>query len=347
MRRTLPVILFVGVLLQAARAGAVVSTAAPLLTNSTDARSVSMGDVGVADNSDPSTIFFNPANVVAAPRLYVLGSEQRFESDFFSRNDLWIRRARAGFSWARDPKSWKFGADVTYSRLNYGTSTVIDAIGQVVRTPNSYEEAMAIALGLAFSPGNYNIRFGAGAKEWKAHLAPAEVTQDNIAVEADAFTFDAGVAVTHNGRFGAWNVTPSIGVAMMDIGQDVDFGVGSPDPLPTRVNFGGSLRLESSPEKILGASVPMVSVACELDGVSPLHDDFEWGAGDEIAFAQMLFLRSGVHGYSSSGNGPSTNATWGAGIGIPAGPLRARFDYGRLTNGYEKDRMSVLVEWIF
>jgi hypothetical protein len=346
MRKLLPILALV-LLLKAAAAGAVVSTAAPLLGESVDARTISMGDVGVADNSDPSTIFFNPANVVAGPRLYVLGSQQRFEGDFFNADDIWVRRARAGFSWARDPKSWKFGGDVTYSRFDFGNVVATNTAGNVLVNSHSYEEAMAIALGLAFSPGSYNIRFGAGVKEWRAHYPSAEVTQTNTSFEANAFTFDAGAAITHNGRFGAWNVTPSLGVAMMDAGQDVDFGLGSPDPLPTRFNYGASVRLESSPAKILNSPVPMVSVVCVLDGVSPLHGDFEWGAGDEIAFAQMLFLRSGVHSYSPNGSGTSTNATWGAGIGIPAGPLRARFDYGRLTNGYEKDRMSVLVEWLF
>src|SRR6187397_1403087 len=62
-----------------------------------NARSVGMGYGGVADNSAPATIYFNPANVVGMPRAYISATNQSFDNDLF--DDLWARRADAGASW--------------------------------------------------------------------------------------------------------------------------------------------------------------------------------------------------------------------------------------------------------
>jgi len=87
----------------------------------------------------------------------------------------------------------------------------------------------------------------------------------------------------------------------------------------------------------------------QTEAINPLHDAVEWGIGNEIAIAQMLFVRSGVRRYAAdntSTNAP-TYASWGVGAGIPAGGLRMRFDYARQANSGDKDHMDVLVEWKF
>jgi hypothetical protein len=329
------------ILLHAGGAQAVANAAAPLLGFVANARAIGMGDVGVADNSDPSTIFYNPANVIAASRVYVLGAQQRF--GFY--DELKIRRANAGFSRASNG-GWTIGADVSYGKLSYGESVLTDTEGNILATFDSYEDVAALAAGLAFTTGAWEFRFGAGVKRWSANYGPPEVGGGEP-VKADAMTFDAGATAVLHTRYGAWNITPAIGVAMMDAGEEVDWGMFK-DPLPTRLNFGASVRVDSSPCNVFSAKVPLVSFVCQADGIDPTEGDFEWGIGDEIAVAQILFLRTGVRRYASTSNVTDhTYASWGAGLGFPAGPLRARFDYGRQKNAYEKDHMDVLVEWTF
>jgi hypothetical protein len=320
------------------------SSGALLLVNVADARSTAVGDIGAADNSDPGTIFFNPANVISVSRVYFLGAQERFH---FS-DDLWIRRGRAGFSWqSKDKPNWTFGADAMYARLDYGEDKLTDTSGNLLGTYHSYEEAEAVALGAGFTAGDaYELRFGAAVKRWSAHFAPAEIGM-SPAVEPDAMSFDAGAAIELHTRVGGWDVNPALGAAMMDVGPDFDVRAGQTARLPTRLNVGASVQFQSD-AAVFSARVPLVSVLCQAEGVAPTDGDFEWGLGDEIAVAQILFLRTGVRRYISRtlANDP-TYATWGVGIGIPAGPLRARFDYGRQANDYEKDHMGFLLEWVF
>jgi hypothetical protein len=46
-----------------------------------------MGETGVADNSDPANIYFNPANVVGSPKVYVQGARWGVAPDL--ADDVW------------------------------------------------------------------------------------------------------------------------------------------------------------------------------------------------------------------------------------------------------------------
>jgi hypothetical protein len=322
------------------------NSAAILLTSPANARIAAMGDIGVSDNSDPSTIFFNPANVCAAPRVYGFASQQRYES----YDDLKLRRANAGFSWQSGPQSpWSIGADIGYGRLSYGESILTDVEGNPVDTVDTYEDVVSLTAGMGFHASEtLEFRLGGGAKIWRAHFPGPDVSSEgSTLLKFDATSFDAGLAVSLHERYGAWNITPSFAAAIIDAGQDIEDPNGGSEPLPTRLNAGASVRIESSPVDVLSAHVPLVAVVCQADGIKPIHDDLEWGIGTEIAVAQMLFLRNGVRRYARTSGDDVTYASWGAGVGIPAGGLRMRVDYGLQKNSYEKDHIDVLVEWSF
>jgi hypothetical protein len=320
-----------------------------LLRYPANARIVAMGDIGVSDNSDPSTIFFNPANVCARNRIYGVVSQQRWDSADFLPDDFHVRRANAGFSRGSSAGSpWTFGADIGYGRFSYGESIATNTDGTVLDTIDTYEEVGSLGVGVGFrATETLELRFGAGVKHWHAHFAGAEVGNGPSVIEFGGTSFDAGFVAALHERYGAWNITPGVGAAIIDAGPDVEVdGFGS-DPLPTRLNFGASVRIESAPVDVLSAHVPLLAVVCQSDGIKPLHDDFEWGIGNEIAVAQILFLRNGVRRYARRSGDDATYSSWGAGVGIPAGPLRMRFDYGTQKNSYEKDHMDLLVEWTF
>ena len=313
------------------------STGAILLTFPANARSIAMGDIGAADNSDPSTIYYNPANVCSATRVYGLVSQQRFELD----DNLWARRANLGFAGSSPQSPWMVGLDFGYGRLNYGESILTDTGGNPLDTLDTYEDVASVTMGLGFHAGKVlDMRFGGAVKMWRARFDQ----------QYQATSFDAGVAMTLHERYGAWNITPSLGAAMIDAGEDIAFpNLDATDPLPTRVNVGASLCIESSPCNVMSARVPLVAVTVQAEAIKQLHEDHEWGIGNEIAIAQMLFIRSGVRRYATNDSSldDRTYASWGVGAGIPAGGLRMRFDYARQANNYDKDHMDVLVQWTF
>ena len=114
--------------------------------------------------------------------------------------------------------------------------------------------------------------------------------------------------------------------------------------LPTRVNFGASVRFES-PARALGtARVPLIATVCNLDGTEPRHGDFNWGIGMELAVAQILFVRTGA-GATVLHDKPDTSvSSWGIGLGAPVGPVRVRLDYAHSLD-YWKNQTGLSLEW--
>jgi hypothetical protein len=80
--------------------------------------------------------------------------------------------------------------------------------------------------------------------------------------------------------------------------------------------------------------------------MQPRDDDWVWMAGTELAVAQIFFLRNGIQTYTGNHNPDPSLATWGAGVGVPAGKLRARLDYGRQGEYFGKlEHFELTLEW--
>jgi hypothetical protein len=214
---------------------------------------------------------------------------------------------------------------------------VVDQNSNVVDTLDTYEDVVSLASGISARAGEtFAFRFGAAAKIWRAHFDE----------EFSATSFDAGFAIDIHERYGAWKITPTFAASVLDLGQDIEVHDAT-DPLPTRTHFGAAIRVESAPCEILSAKVPLLAVVCQAEGIKAVdYDKHEWGIGSEIAIAQILFLRNGVRRYDDGYSNP-TYASWGAGAGIPTGPLRLRVDYARQNRPFDKDHMDVLVELTF
>jgi hypothetical protein len=325
------------------------NTAAVLLTYPVHPRVIGMGETGVADNSDPTTVFYNPANVVANPKVYLRGARETFEEDFLS--DLWVGRFSGGVSWQTGGKNpLRFGADVTFGRFDYGTVTVTDDVpGATPMEFSMFEDVLSLALGVGFTSGPWDFRVGTSVKRWWAKFPPAQFTQDNIDENPDAMAFDAGVVAAWHQTVAGWNVVPALGVSAIDMGSDVEVVEGEADPLPTRFIFGPSVRIESPSQKLGSAMVPMIAVVCNADGMQPkeqgFRNDFEWGIGSELAIAQIFFLRAGSHTYKYDDEYVSFGG-WSVGLGMPIGPVRARFDYADSAY-FMKHTLGLSFDWVF
>lgn len=306
------------------------------------ARSASMGETGVADNSDPANIFFNPANVIGFANVYLQGSRWGVAPDI--ADDIWTGGGSAGISYERAgaPQLHTLSADVSYGRLDYGESIVTDPTGMPMGTFHSKEEYYALTIGAGFAFGErWGLRMGGAAKRWDADLTPMR--------ELDALAFDIGATLALRATLTEWSITPALAVAYLDAGPDVD--VPAPDqddPLPTRFQFGTSVRVESPTTRIFSADVPVMAIVYNVDATDRLHDEpFSWGIGGELAVAQILFVRAGSADFDDEeGETSDDGSGWGVGLGIPAGSFRARFDYTKTTAFHEENKYGIAINWL-
>jgi hypothetical protein len=332
----------------------VVEAGALLLQYPIHVRTVSTGETGVADASDPSTIYYNPANVVAPGRAYVTTSRMDWPDDWFA-GDIWMGRANAGYSWQARGGALRWGADLTLGKLDYGESIVTNPAGDVLATVHPFEKVASLAVGVGCTAGErFDLSFGVAGKRWWANYGAADVTQDNLTAEPTAYAFDTGITAVMRTTVTGWSVNPALGVAVVDMGPDFEVVAGeSKDPLPRRFNFGAGVHIASPNHRLGKAEVPLVALSCNVDGMSPRYGDFEWGMGSELAIAQILFLRTGTHVTHQDAKTDPVRSGWGAGVGVPVGPIRARFDYANGTywnnDGFvfKKHYMGATVAWVF
>jgi hypothetical protein len=307
-----------------------------------------MGETGVADNSDPANIYFNPANVIGPARVYAQGSHWKLEP--ILADDLWTGGGSAGVSLERDESRVStLAADLSYGRFDYGTSIATDPAGNPLGEYHSYEQFFSLALGgcVALSD-SWDLRIGAAGKRWTANYGPAQFG-GGPPYEFDAFAFDVGATLALRTTLEAWSVMPAAAVAIVNAGPDYDTPDFGSDPLPTRFHFGASVRVDSPTRRILGADVPVVAMVYNTEAVERFHDeDFSWGIGAELAVMQILFVRAGVSDYKEEDefDQPVTVSGWGFGLGVPAGRIRARFDYTKTNTDFDDDKFGFAVDWL-
>ena len=330
------------------------SQGALVLQYQISARSAALGDTGVGDNSDPSNIYFNPANVVGTRGAYVNGT--RWDFPFFS-DDIWIGRLSGGARFELGD-GISFGADVSYGRLDYGESIATDIAGNPIGEVHAFEDFGALTAGVGLHFGDdWEARFGVSGKRYHGHYPLAEVSPTpGLIAEFGAFAFDLGTTIARRYRTGDWNVTPALAVACVNLGDDIDMGFpGELDALPTRLHFGSSVHAESPTARILGADVPVLAMVYNLEAVDRMHDaPFSWGIGGEIAVAQIVFVRAGTSDfeedtiYDDDEEGEfQSQSGWGVGVGLPVGSVRTRFDYTKISDSYTEKKLGFSIDWIF
>lgn len=293
-----------------------------------------MAGTGTADNSTPSSIVLNPANVVGPPRIYVQGAMLRTDAS----EDFWIHRANAGAAWHFGPV--RFGADLAYGRFN---AEGLNSIG----APSTHtEDVVELTSGLGVSIGRNDFLVGLAGKRF---VDKEEASLDSITTtdKADAFAFDAGAEIRHRATLQGWDVTTSIGAAVINAGNDVEHDDGKRH-LPRHVNGGLSVSMVSPPVQVFWGAVPLVAFSANVDATRPRDQDWEWMAGSEIALWQVFFVRSGIHTVTGvEGNDPA-EAAWGLGLGLPIRMLRVRVDYGRDSESSDKlERWELTLERTF
>jgi hypothetical protein len=291
------------------------------------ARVTSMAQAGAADNTTPSTIVLNPANVIGPLRLYAQG--QMLSTDI-DNEDFWIRRANAGATWRFGPIL--FGADLAYARFHLQPASYFFDPPAPLITENVVE----LTTGIGLSSASNDLTFGVSGKrfaekqevaEGPVPLAPLDSTVTTTD-KADAYAFDAGAEIRHRGTLQGWDINSALGAAIMNVGNDVEVE-NEKRHLPRHFNGGISVQMVSPPVQVFWGSVPLITFLVNADAVKQRDQDWEWMAGTELSIWQILFLRTGIHTITGQDGPDPSQATWGFGAGLPLRNLRVRLDYGR------------------
>jgi hypothetical protein len=297
-----------------------------------DARNISMGGAGVADNSVPATLYFNPASVVASPRAYLDLTHQSFDADWF--DDSWARRGDAGAAWKFDDASkWTFAANLGYSKLQWASFYL----------GGSEESLWSLALGAGYEvEKNWQVRVGGAIKRVDATVLtriPILMTADT---NIDGVSYDLGAATSFASSIGnSWSLLSQFGFSLLDHGADLE-GPHVQVSLPTRTVIGASFKVASPLHDVMQARVPLFSSTFNWD--AKLRDGDTYNSlGLEVAVAEMLFGRAGIELFPGDYYVDS-QTTWGMGVGFPVDTFRLRLDYGNNTDtAFDRGVLSLLI----
>ena len=298
-------------------------------------RSVGMGETGVADNSDPANVWFNPANVVSRPRAYLHGERWEWVEA------LEMTTGGGGGSWGNTigSRRYTFGLDFTAGTLALTDSArTIYLPGRSVNAGNEYYWAVAAGVGTVLGE-RWETRLGVAVRHfWDEDTAPDPHSGSG---------FDVGATVAYPATVSGWSVTPAAAIAFVNLGGPLEETSQYELALPARFDYGLSVRVESPHVTVAEASVPLLAFTCNLDGMDRYKGGRErWTFGGELAVAQIFFLRAGA-GLNDTDSpyveDVSAQSAYGVGLGVPFGPILLRFDYARIPILRDPDRFGLLL----
>ena len=308
-------------------------TTASVMDYPLSARSVAMAASGVADRFDPGNIYLNPANVTPRHEIYATGSYELVAPRWSS--DLWFGHTSVGGGRAfgsDDPIHLAF--DFTFARFSYGKSILTTVTGEEIGEFDVAEDYFAFTAGASKKVSErVEVAVGAAYKYWAWQYDPLSSVDESLVPDISANMFDFGAVVSTVVGASDWRVEPAVAMAVVNSGSDVEVEDYS-EPLPTWLTYGTTVRIEG-PNVTLGAvTVPALSATLNVDGKHGLsHQDPRWSFGSEISFLQVVFVRWGRL-IDDHWRIPQT--TWGAAIGVPVGPVRARVEYAHVSKAYSQ-----------
>jgi hypothetical protein len=211
------------------------------------------------------------------------------------------------------------GGGFTY--LNYGKSEATDVDGNVIQEFTSYELAPTIAYGTDLIP---NLGIGVALKLVRVDLAPAVVTQDQVAGQGTTFAADFGALY----KIPAWKA--AMGATLSNIGPDIAFvDEEQSDPLGRNVRVGMAYApFETEAHRF---TISADAVRYLLPGRILAID--QWGVGGEYEFNRLIALRAG---YYSDPIGDIEDVTFGLGLGYKG----FRFDFASFPQASTLDRVK-------
>lgn len=313
----------VAVLLGMGHAGANAQT---ILGEPPGARIVALGYTGVADDSDPSSVFMNPANVSFVDRLYLSGDYQELFSGIST--DIGVRgvTVSGGYGFDHGSGSIGLGAQVRYSHLSFGESIEINPEGAALGTYESTESmvAMALGVGVRTRAGPF-LGVGGALKRVGVDYGPGDFILQSSGGEGDAWTSDVGArAGVRSRQDRPWRLEGAAGISLMNVGGALELP-GRRLKLQKTTGVGASVAVDGPLRPLADEEVPIASFLLNVDFYHPETGDDFVGVGFEAAAMQIIHARLG---YVNSQGSTNSVLNLGIGAGMTTARFMVRLDYG-------------------
>lgn len=312
-----------------------ITTAVPFLRLATDARTASMGDVGVATNADANSIFYNGAKTVFNEAKYGIGltyTPWLSELDIKNINQISV----GGFFKLSDKEAVSLG----FRNFNQGTFTFTDATGTEVGTFKPSDLAVEAGYSRKLST-----KSGIGLNVRYIHSKLA-----NNTVNSD---YKAGNAVSADLSYFYTNKEWNFGAAVTNLGSKMKYG-GESSYIPANLALGAAYNKEINSDNKLSFAVelnkllvPTPPNPADADKVAEYNNkgvvgswfssfgdapgggkeeikEIQLGLGAEYTFKEIFSLRAG---YFSENQRKGNRAYYTVGAGLKYKVAGVNFSY--------------------
>lgn len=287
----------------------IITTAAPFLLVTSDARAGGMGDIGAATSSDAYSLFHNASKIAFNENQISIGVNytpwlRNLTDDIFVGNASYINRFQENSAWGVDIKYFSLG------KIEL-TSDLAQSLGYKNPSEFAITGAYALKLSEVFS-------MGVGLKYINSNL---DVSNDLNAINGFAVDVSAYFK-SEEKNLGTVNGRYRLGINVANMGPKVSYTPGQENFIPTNVKIGGGfdfifdnentagINLEFT--KLLVPSSSQVSKRGWFEGMfTSLGDrkfsaelqETTWALGVEYLYTKAFALRVGYfHESKEKGN---------------------------------------------
>jgi hypothetical protein len=285
------------------------------LNYSTGARNIALGQVGTADDNDPSNQYYNPAVLVSFEGIGLCAGTVEWIAHA-NYDDYGIHAGRRFTS--GDSHHFRLAGALRYTTMELPAQEIYTIfIPHTGITLDPQDKNVTLALAGGWGTEVWEIGAGFSVKRISSELSDAQIR---------AWAFDLGVLakakidLSRDAR-----LLPCAGFSFVNLGSGTDHEDRSND-LPRQWRAGLGLRFEVSRLELGGRDVSAVSMA----GVADYVDDRrpypnKFGAGIELGFIDTVYLRTGyMNTLDDTANGLSSR---GVGLAWSIRRLRLALDY--------------------
>ena len=206
-----------------------ITTAAPFLLITPDARAGGMGDIGVATSSDAFSLYHNPSKIAFNNNEISIGVNytpwlRNLVDDIFVGGVSYVNRFSENSAW---------GVDFKYFSL--GKIELTDSNGTAIGTENPNELAVSGTYALKLSE---TFSLGVGLRYIHSNYKLSVQNQNMQAI--NSFSVDvSGYYRSPEAYYGAFTGRYRLGFNIANIGPKVAYVPGNEDFIPTNLKLGG------------------------------------------------------------------------------------------------------------
>lgn len=286
-----------------------ITTAAPFLLITPDARAGGMGDIGVATSSDAFSLFHNPSKIAFNTNQISIGVNytpwlRNLVDDIFVGGLSYVNRFSENAAWAVD-----------FKYFSLGKIELTDSNGNPTGTENPNELAVSGTYALKLSE---TFSMGVGLRYIHSNY---KLSVQNPNIKAiNSFSVDvSGYYRSQEENYGSFNGRYRLGFNISNIGPKVSYVPGKEDFIPTNLKLGGGFDFILDDYNVIGINIETTKLLVPTpqpdnsdkevgwlpgmfssfgdapDGFSEELKEFTYALGAEYLYNNAFALRTGYY----------------------------------------------------